>query len=94
MIHDSSFMPITKSAKKALRQNKKRRALNIKRKELLKKTLKQFQRLISAKKIKEAKEFLHSVYKILDKSAKWGIIKKNNADRNKSRLTVLLNKLN
>lgn len=86
-------MPITKSAKKALRQNKRRQALNIKRKESLKKTLRQFQRLVSDKKIKEAKEYLPRAYKMLDKSAKWGIIKKNNASRKKSRLAAQLNKL-
>ncbi len=85
-------MPITKSAQKALRQNKCRRTRNIKRKESLKKVLKQFQRLVSAGKIKEAGEFLPQAYKILDKSAKWGIIKKNNASRNKSRLAAMLGK--
>jgi small subunit ribosomal protein S20 len=87
-------MPITKSAQKALRQNKRRQARNIKRKESLKKTLKQFQRLVSAGKTKEAKEFLPGVYKMLDKSAKWRIIKKNNASRNKSRLAAMINKEN
>jgi len=86
-------MPITKSAQKALRQSKRRRDQNIKRKESLKKTLKQFQRLVSAGKAKEAKEFLPRAYKMLDKSAKWGIIKKNNASRKKSRLAAMLNKI-
>jgi small subunit ribosomal protein S20 len=86
-------MPITKSAQKALRQNKKRRDQNLKRKKLLKKTLKQFQRLISTHQVNEAKKFLPRVYKILDKAAKWGIIKKNNASRNKSRLAAMLNKM-
>ncbi|MDP1629397.1 MAG: 30S ribosomal protein S20 [bacterium] len=85
-------MPITKSAKKALRQNIRRRARNIRRKELLKKTLKKFKGFASAKKTKEAKEFLPEVYEILDKAAKWGIIKKNAASRKKSRLARMLNK--
>lgn len=88
-----SGMPITKSAQKALRQNKRRREQNIKKKNALKKILKQFQRLILAGKIKEAKEFLPQVYKMLDKAAKWGIIKKNTASRKKSRLAAKLNEL-
>lgn len=85
-------MPITKAAKKALRQNKRRKKINLRRKKRLKTTLKKFQELIEENKAKEAKEFLPEVYKVLDKSAKTGIIKKNTASRKKSRLTKLLEK--
>ena len=80
-------MAITKSAKKALRQNPKRRARNIKVKTKMKNLLKEAGVLISQKKIEEAKKLLPQVYKVLDKAAKNGLIKKNAADRKKSRIT-------
>lgn len=85
-------MPKIKSAKKALRQNIKRRAKNIKRKAAFKTAVKNARKLIAAKQIDEAKKFLPKVYKILDKSAKANLIKKNAAARMKSRITKMLNK--
>lgn len=82
-------MPITQSAKKALRQNKKRRVHNIKYKKNLKSVIKEFRSLVETKK-EEAVKLLPKVYKALDKTAKMGIIKKNNASRRKSRLTKLV----
>ena len=87
-------MAITKSAKKALRQNISRKKRNIIRKKNLKSVLKQAQGLIAQKKIKEAKEMLPQIYKTLDKSAKTKIIKKNTASRKKSRITKAINKEN
>ncbi|MFH1582320.1 MAG: 30S ribosomal protein S20 [bacterium] len=80
-------MPITSSAKKALRQSLKRRKRNIKRKDSLKDILKEINDLISEKKIDEAKKILPNIYKILDKTAKVGIIKKGKVDRKKSRIS-------
>ncbi len=85
-------MPITSSAKKALRQNVTRRARNLKTRETYKKAVKDFRRLISAKRFDEAKKELSHVYQVLDKTAKSGIIKKNSASRLKSRLTQLIAK--
>jgi small subunit ribosomal protein S20 len=88
-------MAITKSAKKALRQNISRKKRNITRKKTLKSVLKQANVLISEKKTKEAKEMLPKIYKVLDKSAKTGIIKKNAASRKKSRITkTIVNSVN
>ncbi len=83
-------MPITKSAKKALRQNLKRKRENLIYKRKMKSLLKEVKNLVSQKKTKEAKEILSQVYKILDKSAKRGIIKKNTASRKKSRIVKLI----
>ena len=85
-------MPITKSAKKALRQNIKRRKGNLVYKKKMKDLIKEVRTLVLEKKIEEAKKLLPQVYKILDKSAKVGIIKKNTAARKKSRITKLVNK--
>ncbi|MBI2053936.1 MAG: 30S ribosomal protein S20 [Candidatus Staskawiczbacteria bacterium] len=86
-------MAITKSAKKAWRQNLRRRARNLVYKTRIKKTLKEVISLVEEKKIEEAKKLLPQVFKILDKSAKVGIIKKNTASRKKSRLSKLLAKM-
>ena len=85
-------MAIIKSAKKALRQNITRRKRNITRKKNLRIVLKQTKVLIARKKTKEAKELLPQIYKVLDKSAKTGIIKKNTATRTKSRISNAINK--
>jgi len=83
-------MPITKSAKKALRQSKKRRDRNIQKKQTIKKLLKEIKSLVSEKKIKEAEKLLPQAYKLLDKATKTGLIKKNTAARKKSRITKLI----
>lgn len=85
-------MPITKSAKKALRQNTKRRTRNLIYKKRTKDLIKKIRVLVSGKKNEEAKKLLSQLYKTLDKSAKTGVIKKNTASRKKSRLTKLCNK--
>lgn len=82
-------MPYTSSAKKALRQNIKRRAKNVKRKTELKAVIKQYKKLAADNK-DEAKKFLPQVYKKLDKTAKVKLIKKNKASRLKSRLSKLV----
>jgi len=86
-------MAITKSAKKAIRQSAARRERNILYKEKIKKLIKEVRSLISAKKIEEAKKILPDVYSALDKAAKVGVIKKNNASRRKGRLTKLIEKI-
>ena len=48
--------------------------------------------MVSEKRIEEAKKLLPQIYKILDKSAKVNVIKKNTASRKKSRLTKLIGK--
>lgn len=82
-------MPITKSAKKAMRQNIQRRQKNIKRKTELKTAIKQYKNLLKSSQ-EEAKKHLTQVYKKLDKSAKVNLIKKNKASRLKSRLAKKL----
>ena len=85
-------MPITKSAKKALRQNQKRKKRNLQKKKVLKNLLKKVKELASEKKIEEAKKLLPQVYRALDKTAKIGLIKKNAAGRKKSRITKLIHR--
>ncbi len=80
-------MPITTSAKKALRQSKTRKIRNTRRKKEMKNLLKKVKDLVSQNKIEEVKKLLPKVYKTLDKAAKAGLIKKNTAGRKKSRIT-------
>ncbi len=84
-------MPITKSAKKALRQNIRRKKRNLIYKNKIKDLIKKVKVLVGEKKVKEAKELLPQIYKALDKSAKKGVIKKNTASRKKSRITKMMN---
>ena len=86
-------MPITKSAKKALRQSQKRRIINIKKKNKIKNLIKQVRSLALQKKTEEAKKLLPQLYKALDKAAKTELTKKNTAARKKSRITKLINKI-
>ncbi len=85
-------MPITTSAKKALRQNKIKNAQNLKTKKKYKDVIKNIQELVLEKKNKEAEKLLPKAYKAIDKAAKKGMIKKNTASRKKSRLTKLINR--
>ena len=87
-----NFMPITKSAKKALRQNVKRKAKNIVYKKKIKGLVKKVKILALEKKSEEAKNLLPQIYKALDKAAKVNIIKKNTASRKKSRIAKLISK--
>ncbi len=79
-------MPITKSAKKALRGSKKKRVFNLRRKNEMQNVIKQYKKLILAKKADEAKKLIPKLQKAIDKAEKRGIIKKNTASRKKSRL--------
>lgn len=83
-------MPITSSAKKALRQNKTRHARNLIKKDGYKKVVVKYRKLIAAKSADEAKKFLPLVFKALDKAAKTKVIEKNKASRLKSRLAKLM----
>jgi small subunit ribosomal protein S20 len=85
-------MPITTSAKKALRQSIRRRARNLKRLKTLRDVTKEVKSLVAGGKKDEAKALLSNAYKALDKAAKTNVIKKNTANRKKSRLALLINK--
>ena len=85
-------MPITKSAKKALRASKRKKVFNDRRKRAMKEVVKKIKTLVSEHKKSEASILLSKAYKAIDKAAKRGVIKKNTAARKKSRLTKLINK--
>lgn len=80
-------MPITKSAKKALRSSAKKRSVNDRNKKIIKESIKNIEKLVKEKKKDEAKKLLPKAYSAIDKASKKGVIKKNNASRKKSRLS-------
>lgn len=79
-------MPITKAAKKAVRQSGRKRERNLGQRTKMKELLKEVKGFVAEGKIKEAKEILPRIYKVLDKASKNGLIKKNTASRSKSRI--------
>ena len=85
-------MAITSSAKKAIRTSARRRSFNLKRKQAIDKALKDIRRLVKQGKIEEAKKLLPAAFKALDKATKTKFLKKNTADRLKSRIAKLVNK--
>lgn len=84
-------MANTKSAQKELRKTKKRTAHNRKITNELKDLIKKSKKAIDAKDAK-AKEAVEKTLKAFDKAAQKGLIKKNTANRKKSRLHLKLNK--
>ena len=86
-------MPITSSAKKALRASKRKRVFNVRNKKEMDGTLLAFRKLIVAKDKTGATKLLPDLYQALDKSAKTGFIKDNAAARLKSRAAASLAKL-
>lgn len=76
-------MPITTSAKKALRRSLRRRVFNVRRSTAMKSAIKDVFSASGA----EAKKLLPAAYKAIDKAAKNGIIHKKTAARKKSRLS-------
>ncbi len=86
-------MPITSSAKKALRSSKRKRVFNVRRKDAVKGSIKELRKLAASGKKKEAEALLSIVFKVLDKAAKAHTIKKGNASRRKARLSALIRKI-
>lgn len=80
-------MPITQSAKKALRGSFKKKAVNDRRKKAVKEVIKNIEKLVKEKKGPEAKKLLPNAYSAIDKAMKKGVLKKNTASRKKSRLS-------
>ncbi len=78
-------MPITQSAKKALRQNVTHRKRNVEKMRAMREAIKKFKKSPSS-------EGLVLVMKTLDKAAQGNVIKKNKASRLKSRLSHLIAK--
>ena len=86
-------MPITSSAKKALRASAQKRIYNLRTKAGIDVPFKKFNKLVQEKKIVEAKALVSTLYKALDKGAKRKYIKANTASRYKSRIMATLKRV-
>ena len=86
-------MPHSKSAKKRVRQNTKRRLRNRRRKAAVKGTVRALDEAVHAGKRKQAASQLKQACRLLDKTAAKGAIHKRTAARKKSRLAAKVNKM-
>ena len=95
-------MPNTSSAKKELTKNIRKAEINLRAKNRMKKVMKDLveasARLdkaedVAKEDLKAVEESLKAAFKAIDKAAKKGIIKKNNANRKKSGLAKKINQL-
>lgn len=96
-------MPNIESAKKALKQNLRKRKINLKAKNKMRKVIKDFNDLshklekssdkITEESMQEIQLGLSMAYKAIDKTAKKKAIKKNTASRKKSALAKKINAL-
>jgi len=82
-------MPITKSAKKALRGSLVKKAMNDRNKKAIKESFKSIEKLIKEKKMAEAKKLMPKAYSVIDKACKRGVIKKNTASRRKALISKM-----
>ena len=82
-----------KTSIKDIRQNKRRKTVNDRLRNRIKRAVKKQNTLVGENKIEEANKNIKNVYKVLDKAAKKNVIKEGKADRIKSRLTKKLNEL-
>ena len=81
-------MPITQSAKKAIRGSLRKKGYNDSRKRAMKEIIKKIEKIVKTDKV-EALKMLSSAFAIIDKAAQKNVIKKNNAARKKARLSRL-----
>ena len=78
---------------KRARQEERRADVNRMRKSRLRHQMRAFRRLLEQKDAKGAENEIPKTFSMIDRAAKWGIIKKNTAARYKSRLTLRLKTL-
>ena len=83
-------MANTISSLKRVRQTKRKTSVNRLRKSRLRHQIRSLRRLIETKDGKGAQAALPATFSLIDRSAKWGVIKKNTAARYKSRLQARL----
>lgn len=86
-------MPNMKNAKKAVRQNPKKKELNNNFKASMNTAIKNVEKAVAANDKEKASDNLKVAIKRIDKAASKGIVHKNYVARNKSRLTKKVNAL-
>ena len=86
-------MANTFSALKRVRMTERKTEVNRMRKTRLRHQIRAMRRLLDKKDLPGAQALLPATFSIVDRAAKWGVIKKNTAARYKSRLSHRLSKL-
>jgi len=86
-------MANTISALKRVRMTEHRTAVNRLRKTKLRHGIRALRRAIESKDAQGAQKLLPQTFSIVDRAAKWGIIRRNTAARYKSRLNARLKSL-
>jgi small subunit ribosomal protein S20 len=81
------------SALKRVRQEERRTVINRARKSRLRHQIRAMRRLLEQKDASAAQAQLPQTFSIIDRAARWGIVKKNTAARYKSRLSARLKTL-
>ncbi len=84
-------MPITRSAKKAVKVSAKKKVFNDRRRRTMREAVKTVRASVKDNPAESATK-LSDAYKAIDKAAKRGVIKKNAAARKKSRLATAIAK--
>lgn len=90
LIRYDAPMPITTSAKKALRSAARKRAMNLRRKGAVVDVVKEMKKLVLAGKKEDARALFSKAAQAIDKAAKRGVMKPNAAARKKSRLVAFI----
>lgn len=85
-------MANTASAKKRIRQNIKRRALNRWRLRTMRTAIKAFDSAVADGDLNQASETFRTASAVVDKTAQKGVIHRNQAARRKSRMSARLKK--
>ena len=86
-------MANTVSSLKRVRITERRTTINRMRKSKLRHQIRAMRRLLDSNEAAAAKDMLPVTFSVVDRAAKWGIIKANTAARYKSRITLRLRKL-
>lgn len=86
-------MANTVSALKRVRVTERRTDVNRTRKTRLRHQIRAMRRALDGKDQQKAASLASATFSMVDRAAKWGIIKKNTAARYKSRLTLRLRKI-
>ena len=86
-------MANTVSSLKRVRITERRTAINRMRKSRLRHQIRAMRRLLDQKDGQGAANLIPATFSLVDRAAKWGIIKQNTASRYKSRLTLRVRKI-
>lgn len=86
-------MANTVSSLKRVRIAERRTTINRMRKTRLRHGIRTMRRLLEQKDVQGATKNVPATFSLVDRAAKWGIIKQNTAARYKSRLSLRLKKL-